>query len=351
MRKLPKVIIKHPNQHSRESKESLLKILSKHDVYLTRAIPIHDGFLSILADEKYVDNLFKKTTLNDLAAQQFLPVFPPDIMAQRTILLFGVSSHILQHTPQEIQEEIQRLNEFTDQKIDAVYKFPNNEPILKIIFNTPPDMKCLENGIKMFCMRIPADNIKLEEYISVQTCTRCYKIAEHKTNKCPKDKNYKVCSECGKKGHTWESCQSDAKKCLNCGGDHRTLAHKCPVMKAAIQKTKELEEQRKNQTSCNGTSNTLPTTTNPAPILDQKTSQMFACMLQALVIDLGYPGSYEKALHDLFVAQDLPPIKVPQPPNSSVILRQIFPQVPASFIPPPSDNPPVKGHTKSSDLM
>lgn len=333
---MTKVKIKHPNPHSPEAKDSLLRILGQHDVYLNRAIPGRDGFIALLNDPQDADRLFKKTTLDDLGKEHFLPILPPAMKAKRTVLLFSVDAHILKHTPDEIKDEIQRLNDFTSQNIETLFKFPNNAPIMKITFQeTPPAQKCLEAGLRMFNLRIPAYNIKQEEYIPIQTCMRCYGLEKHNTPDCPKDRTYQVCSECATEGHNWQTCKSSAKKCLNCGGDHRTLAHKCPVRKSAIQRAKEELEKKKSTTYSNITASNIPTMTNPASLLDPlKTSQMFACMLQALVIDLGAPGTYEKALHDLFVAQDIPPIKVPNPPNSGAILRQVISPTSTSQTPP-----------------
>lgn len=100
---------------------------------------------------------------------------------------------------------------------------------------TPPALKCLEMGLKLFNLRIPRHNIKEEEYISIQTCMRCYKVEDHNTSDCPKDKEYNICSGCGTEGHVWQSCKSSAKSRINCSGEHRPIAHKCSIRKAATQ--------------------------------------------------------------------------------------------------------------------
>lgn len=69
---------------------------------------------------------------------------------------------------------------------------------------------------------------------------KCYPIEEHTTNKCPKPKEYKICSECGDRNHTWKDCHSSEKKLVNCDGNHRTIANKCP-------KRREIENRRKKK--------------------------------------------------------------------------------------------------------
>ncbi len=199
---MTKVKIKHPNPASAETKSALLRILGRHDVYVNRAIPVRDGLLAILTEARDSDNLFKQTTLADLSNEHFIPVLPPEIKASRTVLLFGVDSHILQHSPQEIKDELQRINDFTNNNIDAVIKFPNNIPMLKVTFlETPPALKCLETGLKLFNIRIPNYKIKQEEYVPIKTCMRCYAVEDHNTGECPKETEYKICSECGTVGH------------------------------------------------------------------------------------------------------------------------------------------------------
>lgn len=213
---MTKAKIKQPNPHATETKAALLCLLAKHDVYCNRAIPVRDGFLTILSEANDTDNLFKQATIKDLADEQFIPILPPEIKVRRTVHLFGVDSHLLQHSSAEIQEEIERLNEYTEKNIDSIFKFPNNAPIIKITFlETLTAQKCLETGLKMYNLRIPSHSIKQEEYIPIQTCMRCYKVEEHNTTDCPKDANYKAYSECGTEGHVWQIYHSYTIKCLN----------------------------------------------------------------------------------------------------------------------------------------
>lgn len=76
---------------------------------------------------------------------------------------------------EEIKEEVQKKNSWTDNNIHEIYKF-SNAPIIKITFKqTPPATKSKDQGILMFSMRIPPRQIENEEYTPIQTCMRCYK--------------------------------------------------------------------------------------------------------------------------------------------------------------------------------
>lgn len=86
-------------------------------------------------------------------------------------------------------------------------------------------------------MSINDFKIKAEEYIPITTWKRCYKVEDHYTKDCKKDKEYKICSECASVEHTWRDCKTDLKKCINGSGNHRTLAYNCPIKKKAKRKT------------------------------------------------------------------------------------------------------------------
>lgn len=90
-------------------------------------------------------------------------------------------------------------------------------------------------------MSIPDSKIKAEEYILITTCMRCYKVEDHYTKDCKNEEEYKICSECASVEHTWRVCNTDLKKCINCNGNHRTLAYNCPVKK------KERKKNRHNR--------------------------------------------------------------------------------------------------------
>ena len=57
-----------------------------------------------------------------------------------------------------------------------------------------------------------------------------------------------LCAFCGEEGHKQGQCKSTAPMCLNCGGDHKTLAAKCQVRKNLIkEKRKELRERSRSR--------------------------------------------------------------------------------------------------------
>lgn len=112
-----------------------------------------------------------------------------------------------------------------------MYTFPNaivKRNTLKIEFETVSMAdKATRQGLRVFNVSIAPHQIDKELYNKVNFCMGCYVIEEHNTRQCLKPIGYKVCSECSSTEHTWITCNTEKKKCLNCGETHRTLAYKC----------------------------------------------------------------------------------------------------------------------------
>ena len=210
--------------------------------------------------------------------------------------------------------------------IDNVFKFPKNN-IMKICFSqTSTAKKATDIGLLAFNMSIPSYNIKTEEYIPINTCFRCYKI-DHFSNKCPEEKSFTICSECGSKDHTWRNCKTESKCCINCGGAHSTLAFRCPMRKKIREeKLKEKKEARTNtysQAASKIQNNQNPPTANTFSINLQKdtAATILTCMLHAHMANIANPGSYNKEMNELLKQNKLPQVNLPDNPPSKDILH------------------------------
>ena len=99
-------------------------------------------------------------------------------------------------------------------------------------------------GLICFFTRISPAQIKIEAYVSLQICFKCYKYEDHSTNSCP-ERDIAWCSECGGRDHKYDQCKATTKKCLNCGGPHRTMAMACTKKKSLIVSKKDTIIQQK----------------------------------------------------------------------------------------------------------
>lgn len=348
---MARIKIKHPTQ-TQDDKRALLSILGNHNVFATKVAYARDGFIILTSLESETDSLFSEECLQSLQSKNFQPLIPPELKAKRTILLFSIDAQAMNHTPEHITTEIYRVNEFTQNKILSVFKFPNNN-ILKITFTeTAPAQKSKEQGIKLYNTRVPPHQIKEEEFIPIKTCLHCYKLADHYTNQCPSPKERKVCSECSEEGHTWKQCTANYKKCLNCNGNHSTLAYKCPTKKAALQAAREEIKAKQNQTYSSTLTTTNLATSQNTPILPafskDTSTKILACMIHAHLVNIAEPGSYQNELNKVLDANSLPTIIIPDTPNSREIINL---NISPPDSPSPSNNEePVRNAQHSTSL-
>ncbi len=247
-----------------DAQQHLLQLLANHDVYATNVVEAKDGLAITVHKPEEVDAVFAPGSLTTLKDNGFQAVLPPEIKARRTVLLFGCPQEITRHTETELEQEINRVNSFTQGMIDEIYKFPNR-PIIKLIFKQSQiAKKAQEHGLRMFNMSIPPHSIQEEDYIPVGICMRCYALDDHFTGQCTKNRAYKVCSECGEEGHKFSDCTSSIKRCLNCNGPHRTLSYQCTTRKEIIKKKKEEIKAKAQATYSSISSSNLPQTSSSA---------------------------------------------------------------------------------------
>ena len=77
---------------------------------------------------------------------------------------------------------------------------------------------CLNDGLKLFSFHFnPRDFNKKSIMNQVCVCYRCYNLDYHLASKCPKESDFKVCSNSSSREHTFKKCSNQLKKCLNCG--------------------------------------------------------------------------------------------------------------------------------------
>lgn len=95
------------NTKGENRKLALLGILSKKDIYLTRLIQSNDGYVAITASDNDSDRVFNNSTDSELREQDFIPQIPPQLKANRSILLTRVDKHIDNNEEEEILREIE----------------------------------------------------------------------------------------------------------------------------------------------------------------------------------------------------------------------------------------------------
>ncbi len=100
---MARIKIKHPTQ-TQDDKRALLAILANHNVYATKITGARDGFIILTSLENESDFVFNEECYNELTNKSFQPLMPPELKAQRTILMFSVDSDAKKHSADEITE-------------------------------------------------------------------------------------------------------------------------------------------------------------------------------------------------------------------------------------------------------
>lgn len=312
---MARVKIKCSNSKDPRKTVKLLEILATNNTVVSGIIPISDGFIILTTNDNELDNIFNNKTDRTLEEQEFIPQIPPQLRANRSVLIFKVDNHIFNNETESIKEEIITKNEWVG-NINQVHKFPINNT-LKITFDEPSKaQKAQETGLKLFSMRLPKQDIKQETFYSIITCK--------------KSTSYKICSECSEEGHIWKECSYNIKKCITCNGDHGTLAMRCPKRKEIINNKKK--QDRDSQTESYNTvakknigtrqtdiaAQAIASTNSIKPDIHTK---IFTCIMHAHVVNIANPGSYEEELKKMLKMNNLITIKAPSNPPSAKILN------------------------------
>ena len=215
----------------------------------------------------------------------------------------------------DIGEELQKQNSWIGDEIASIYKFPRS-PTIKITFSqTILAQKCTERGLKAFNISIPSHEIKLETYIAIKCCMKCYSLESHFTNECPKPKEFKICSECSEEGHVWHQCKTSTKKCINCSENHSTLAMKCVKRKEILKEKRNQQNERQKMTYSNICQKTSPATIpnfQIPSITKEELLQINICVAHAKLKNQENPGSYSYELNRILKANNLPTIIIPE---------------------------------------
>ena len=272
------------------------------------------GYTALLSESDAV-KFTGQDSINKLRGMGVSIVLPPDHRARRSIFVRGLDETAGSHPPAETVSEIEGENDWARDKIDQVVKIKNYTHVMKVIFKDCETAdKAVRDGFLMFSMRVAPDQIKKEVFVPLRTCFTCYKFESHSTYECPEKDKTPKCSECAAVGHTWRSCSSSFKCCLNCGGPHRTLAMACPVKKGFIEK-----KRRSMNTAAPSTGGptyaAMASAAGPSAghaLTREECCKIATCVEFAKQYSVSHEVNYERVLNATLRENDLPGIKIPK---------------------------------------
>ena len=321
---MPRIRIKDHGSRQSDRKRLLWNRLLTFNLLVYKLEESNRNFTIITSDE-VVDKLLTKNIRETLMKANFEVTTPPEYTANRTVVLRNIEALITSVENEELKQDIERRNDWA--KISEIIKIPNAPKILKLrMENTDMVKRATENGMLLYNQSVPAYNISKEIYVYLEMCYICYSY-DHKTTDCPTPE-LKVCSECGNHGHRYRQCTNLTKKCLNCAGEHRTMAARCPTRKQLLKnKEKEIRERSRSQSRQRTTSyaQVVKNDQQQHQFQDQQamssredyikviSSIQYAHMIEGIV-----PGSFHHNIREMYRLNGLPPVKFPEyipPPN------------------------------------
>ena len=248
--------------------EAVQAITSVAGVDLVRCARIQDGYRAVVARAEDLTPFLSSTGQARLIENNFEVIFSPELRAQCTVVAKKLDRTVVTRTVAAIRDAIQYHNNV---KIVEVY-IPPDSQLAKIRCSSPEDAHKLLKGFKLFNMSVPTYNVKMEEYIKLDHCYRCYSL-DHVKSACSRTQI--TCSRCAQEGHFFAGCNKPFV-CKLCGGSHSAISGLCPNRRAKLKILRENNKQN-NIPQTTTSQNTQATTYTPR---NTTTATTFAQIVQ-----------------------------------------------------------------------
>ena len=302
----------------------LYEILGNYKIYPYK-IKENKQMYFVIIDDKYIDLALHDNCQESLRQENFKVHVPLEYTAMRTIVAKQLDQIIDHYSAEDIIVNIEQSNPWS--KVDSVYRLNTPSKMMKIKFKSPEmAQKALSEGIYILNQSIPPRNLEKEIYIKLKPCYNCFGY-DHATKECTKEKKT-ICANCASEDHRQNECTSNELKCINCNGDHRTLAAACPIRKKIIkEKSKQVRDRARSRSR--STARPRPSTfaeaaapstkkgdkitLNSKTIADTKkiTSTILTALVSSHYFESIEPGSFQRAIDKILEANGLPRVVIP----------------------------------------
>jgi len=316
---------------SDQRKHKLSTICSDHKVKVVKIISNNKYFLVICLSTSEADKLFDDGLFLLFTSDGFEPTMPNELKSKRTILFRRLDASIYSSSVEEIIDSIVCKNNGIS--IRYLSKFKSSPGMKVTFYNTDMASRIMRDGVFVLDLFIPPFDMKEDEYVNIKTCLKCYVHEHHTTRQCPKDPNFVICSLCSSTEHGWRDCKSEMKRCINCRGDHSTLAPFCPVKVKLIRERKDVSSKKRSYASPASPHNhPHPNAVNKIsnvsfspPVDADLAASTLSCILLTLVQGHKKSDDFENALNKLFKNNSLPQINLCdyKPPTLDVAMKSL----------------------------
>ena len=224
-----KLIDKRPGEQHRHNK--VYQVLGRIGVFAKK---VHDGkgaFYIITSDDA-VESILSDESKQTFSQEGFEVIPPIEYNSMKTIAVKHLDYMVDSFTDDDIIDSVERFNDWA--QVESIYRIPSTSKILKIRFKTQHMVQiALDKGIKILYQHIPKWNIEKELFVKLTPCRNCFQY-NHRLKECTNEKKLR-CTFCATE-HRQNECKEKQPKCINCGGQHRTLAAACQIRKDLIKK-------------------------------------------------------------------------------------------------------------------
>ena len=290
------------------------------------------GVFFIIMDKDNCQKLLEEDVKEAFKNNDYEIVNPPDLNANRTIVVRNLDRQIDDWSESSIIEYITARNTWI--KIESVYKLPTTSKMLKIKCEKEEMAdRAIKDGLFICYQHIRPEFIEKELFIKLTPCFNCYKY-NHLTKDCTLEKQT-ICSICAERDHTQDGCSNDPK-CINCSGQHRTLAAACPIRKQLIkEKSKQIRQRRRSQSRSAARQRTYAEAAKKAPPPQQQQQPTYAFpkvpenFASIIVSSIAYahfmeaiqPGTFQKHIDEMYELNGIPKVKFPYNINTEGVFK------------------------------
>ena len=183
---------------------------------------VHDGngvFFAI-ANEDSLETILSEESKVTFENEGFELVPPIEYNSLKTVVVKNLDYLINSHSDGEIIESIERLNPWA--KVVYACKIPTTSKLLKVHFQNQQMVQvALQKAINVLHQHIPQWSIEKERFVRLTHCRNCYRY-DRWFKECKAEIKAR-CTYCAS-DHKQNECTANQPCCINCGGQHRTLA-------------------------------------------------------------------------------------------------------------------------------
>ena len=291
------------------------------------------GAYYVIVNQNQVEHIISDNTKQTLRDDGFEVLTPIEFNSLRTVVIKHIDRVINEYSNDEIVDSINTKNTWAE--VEEIYKITNTGRLLKVKFkSTNMVRKALDEGMIILNQKIPPRQIEKEIYVKLTPCFNCYNY-EHKTRDCEMEQKM-LCGYCGNEGHKQINCSAQTPRCINCKGQHRTLAAVCPIRKTLIKnRMKEIRDRSKSRTRAQQQNQTYAEAARPQAQSEIKNlnieptqmKEMIAKIMTSIIyaqcIEVHSPGSFQDTMDTMLVLNNLPKVKFPAQQMSEGF-RQLF---------------------------